>query len=159
MSSTTSIAPVRKGVLVKVDAARAFEIFTSGIDRWWPKTQGVGSSPIAESVIEPFAGGRWFAKYEDGSQITTGHILACEPATRVLFSWEFNADWKPDASAPSEVEVTFTAEEPGTTRVQLEHRLFERMGEEGGTKMRNDVEGGWPALLDLFAIQVAGQSN
>jgi hypothetical protein len=32
------------------------------------------------------------------------------------------------------------------------------MGEEGGTKMRNDVEGGWPALLELFANQ-AGQSN
>jgi uncharacterized protein YndB with AHSA1/START domain len=158
MSSTISIAPVRKDVRVNVDAARAFEVFTSGINQWWPKT-GVSSSPIAESIIEPFTGGRWFANYEDGSQITNGHVLVCEPAKRVLFSWEFNADWKPDASAPSEVEVTFVAEEPGTTRVQLEHRLFERLGEENGTRMRNDVEGGWAALLELYAIEAAGRSN
>jgi hypothetical protein len=34
--------------------------------------------------------------------------------------------------------------------VELEHRKFERLGAEGGAKMRKDVDGGWPGLLELF---------
>jgi hypothetical protein len=32
----------------------------------------------------------------------------------------------------------------------LEHRKFEQMGAEPGEKMRKDVDGGWPAMLDRF---------
>jgi len=40
----------------------------------------------------------------------------------------------------------------GATRVDLEHRLFSRMGE-GGASMREGVgaEGGWGTLLGMFA--------
>jgi hypothetical protein len=34
--------------------------------------------------------------------------------------------------------------------VELEHRLFERMGTEGGTIMHDTVERGWPAILELL---------
>jgi len=73
-----------------------------------------------------------------------------------VLSWEFDAQWKSDASARSEVEVNFIAEGPQTTRVELEHRNFERMGNDGGEKMRKDVENGWPARLDMYAREVAG---
>ena len=46
----------------------------------------------------------------------------------------------------TEDEVTFVAEGDGT-RVQLEHRHFERLGKDGGEKMRRDVEGGWAATI------------
>ena len=59
---------------------------------------------------------------------------------RLLLTWEFNAHWQPDASAPSEIEITFVAEGPGRTRVELEHRHFERMGKDGGEK--------WSCLFD-----------
>jgi len=159
MTRTITITPVRKSVVVQADQARAFDLFTAGIDRWWPRSHGIGASPIRESVIEPFVGGRWYTRCEDGSQVTTGHILAWEPGRRVAFSWEINSDWKPDSSTPSEVELTFIPEGPGTTRAQLEHRLFERMGKDSGEKMRKDVDGGWPGLLDMYAKEVAGQSN
>jgi uncharacterized protein YndB with AHSA1/START domain len=77
----------------------------------------------------------------------------------LVLSWEFNAQWQPDASASSEVEVTFSAEGPGATRVALEHRNLERLGRDGGEKMRRDVEGGWPARLEMYAREVAGQSG
>lgn len=66
MSPTITIAPVRKSVVVKVDVARAFEIFTHGFDRWWPKKLPAdpdmkhrisASSAVKESLIEPFKGG------------------------------------------------------------------------------------------------------
>jgi uncharacterized protein YndB with AHSA1/START domain len=168
LSLTVTIAPVRRSVVVKVDAARAFEIFTRDFDRWWPRklpadprtTQSAGaSSAVKESLIEPFAGGRWYARCEDGYEVTLGHVLAWEPGRRVLFSWEFDAQWRPDASAASEVEVTFIAEGPDATRVELEHRNFERMGQAGGEKMRKDVEGGWPARLEMYAAEVARRSS
>ncbi len=157
MNRTVPIAPVRKSVVVDATPDQAFEAFSARIDRWWPKTHGIGAAPVRESVIEPYVGGRWYTRCEDGSDVTVGHVRAWEPGRRLVFSWEISADWKPDARAAfaSEVQVTFTAQADGQTRVDLEHRDFERMDAPGGETMRNAVDGGWPALLALFAAEVA----
>jgi hypothetical protein len=159
MNRKISIAPVRKTLTVQVSPARAVEVFTLGIDRWWPKTHGTGSAPIRTSTIEPFVGGRWYATGEDGAEAVVGHVRVWQPGERFVVSWEINASWVPDARAEfaSEVEVRFIAESGGRTRVELEHRDFERVGE-GGDKMRGQVDGGWPGLLDLFAQEVARRS-
>jgi uncharacterized protein YndB with AHSA1/START domain len=151
MNRTVSIAPVRKSVVVNANPAFAFDVFTARIDSWWPKSHGIGSAPIAASIIEPFVGGRWYARCEDGTQVSHGHVLVWEPAQRVVFSWEITAQWRPATTALSEVEVRFIAEGPERTRVEVEHRSFERMGPTDGEKMRKDVDGGWPGLLALFA--------
>jgi hypothetical protein len=153
-----SIAPVRKSVVVAASTQRAFEVFTAGIDRWWPKTHGIGATPVRESIIEPFEGGRWYTRHEDGSDVVVGHVRVWQPHERFVVSWEIGADWKPDArvALASEVEVRFLADTPTRTRVELEHRNFERMGASAGEKMRQDVDGGWPALLELFARHAAG---
>jgi len=159
---------VRRSVVVGVDPARAFEIFTTGFDRWWPRKlpadprkvpPGGAPSPVKESLIEPFEGGRWYSRCEDGSETDIGHVLAWEPGRRLVLSWEFDAQWRPDATAASEVEVSFTPEGPNSTRVELEHRNFERMGQDGGRKMRGDVAGGWPTRLELYAQEVAAEAG
>jgi uncharacterized protein YndB with AHSA1/START domain len=157
MNRTITIAPVRKSVLVQAMADKAFEVFTAGVDRWWPKSKGIGATPIAESVIEPFLGGRWYSKQPDGTEVVVGHMRVWEPPHRFVVTWEINAAWKPDArvALASEVEVRFVAEEAGWTRVELEHRNFERMGAEGGESMRNSVDGGWPGMLELFAKEAS----
>ena len=156
MNRKISIAPVRKTLTVQASPARAFEVFTLGIDRWWPKNHSTGSAPIRTSIIEPFVGGRWYAIGEDGAEGVVGHVRVWQPAERFVVSWEINASWAPDARAEfaSEVEVRFIAESGGSTRVELEHRDFERMAE-GGEKMRGQVDGGWPALRDLFVQELA----
>ena len=155
MNRTIEIAPVRKSVVVDASPPQAFAVFTSGIDRWWPKSHGIGATPITQSVIEPFVGGRWYTQHEDGSDVVLGHVRVWEPAQRLVVSWEVSAEWKPDPrpAFTSEVEVRFTAE-AGGTRVELEHRNFERLGAAAGEKMRKDVDGGWPAILDLYAKDV-----
>jgi uncharacterized protein YndB with AHSA1/START domain len=157
MNRTLEIAPVRKSLLVEATPAQAFEVFTAGIDRWWPKTHGIGAAPLRESIIEPFVGGRWYTRHEDGSDVVVGHVRVWDPGQRFVVSWEISADWKPDSRAAfaSEVEVRFTAEGAGRTRVELEHRDFERMGPEPGEKMRQAVDGGWPAILALFAAEAS----
>jgi len=161
LSTTLQIAPVRKTVWVNASPQRAFEVFTAGIDRWWPKTHGIGPTPPRKSVIEPFVGGRWYTTNEDGTQTVVGHVLVWRPAERFACSWEISAEWKPDARVAfaSEVDVSFQADAQGGTRVDLEHRNFERMGRAGGEKMRKDVDGGWPALLDLYARSASNGEN
>jgi len=153
LNRTISIAPVRKSVFVQASPARAFEVFTAGIDRWWPKSKGIGGTPIRESIIEPFVGGRWYTIFEDGRQAVVGHVLIWQPGQRLVITWGISAEWKPDPRPEftSEVELRFLADVPGCTRVELEHRNFERMGPAAGETMRNSVDGGWPTMLELFA--------
>ena len=157
MNRTISIAPVHKSIVVEASPAKAFEVFTARINSWWPKSHGIGAAPIRESFIEPFVGGRWYTKCEDGSDVVVGHVRIWEPAERLVVSWEISADWKPDAriAFASEVEIRFLADTDRRTRVELEHRNFERMGAAAGETMRKGVDGGWPGLLELFAKQAS----
>jgi len=157
LNTTLNIAPVRKTVIVQATPARAFEVFTAGINRWWPKSHGIGSAPVRESIIEPYVGGRWYAMCEDGTEAVVGHVRVWQPGERFVVSWEISAEWKPDPRAQyaSEVEVRFVTEAVGRTRVELEHRDFERMGAAPGASMRGAVDGGWTPLLELFAREAA----
>ncbi len=150
MTQTISIAPVRRTIRVNASAARAFEVFTSGLGKWWPRDHGVGKLPMKQAVMEPRLGGKWYELAEDGSRADVGKIIVWEPPQRFVMTWDINSRWKPDTTVGSEVEVRFIAEGAGVTRVELEHRKFEQLGAEGGAKVRRDVDGGWPGLLQLF---------
>jgi uncharacterized protein YndB with AHSA1/START domain len=157
VSPTVTITPVRKTVVVNIDPALAFEIFTGGINTWWPKSHSMGGAPFKTSRIEPFEDGRWYAEREDGSEFTIAHVLIWQPGRRVVFRWEITGGWKLDAANPSELEVNFIAD-GATTRVELEHRDFDRVGQEVGKQFRNDVERGWPVLLSIYSAEVMRQT-
>jgi uncharacterized protein YndB with AHSA1/START domain len=150
MTPTITIAPVRKSIRVNASQTHAFEVFTSGIGRWWPRKKSIGKPPMKAAVIEPRLGGRWYELGEDGSQADVGKILVWEPPQRFVVSWDINSQWKPDTAVSSEVEVRFVADGPNATLVELEHRKFERMGAQAGASMRKDVDGGWPGMLEHF---------
>jgi uncharacterized protein YndB with AHSA1/START domain len=150
MTRTVTIAPVRKSIRVNASPAHAFEVFTSGIGRWWPHKGSIGKAPMKTAVMEPHLGGRWYELGEDGSQADVGKILVWEPPQRFVVSWDINSQWKPDKTVSSEVEVRFIADGPNATLVELEHRKFEQMGAEAGASMRKDVDGGWPGMLEHF---------
>jgi len=147
-------APVKKSLVVPASQKRAFEVFTAGFGRWWPKTHSIGASPLKLAVMESKAGGRWYGQLEDGSQAEWGDVLAWEPPARVLLAWRIGADWRYDPSLLTEVEVTFAAEGEGT-RVTLEHRLLENMGAEAAAvRELFSSDSGWSGLLHLFAAEI-----
>lgn len=155
MSQTITIAPVRKTIRVKASAARAFEVFTAGLGKWWPIDHGIGKTPRkGVAAMETRLGGHWYELAEDGTRTDVGRIVAWEPPQRFVMTWDINSQWKPDTTIGSEIEVQFIAESAGVTRVELEHRKFEQMGAEPGAKMRSDVDGGWPSMLERFRKQV-----
>ena len=152
MSTRTIMpAPVRHNLHVKAGIAKAFDVFTAGINRWWAKSHKIGVADLKEVVIEPRAGGRWYEVDTDGSTCEWGKVLAWEPPHRLVLGWQITPDFKYDPNLLTEVEITFT-EEAGGTRVQLEHRDLEKFGERADA-MRGAVNSGWPQLLGLFAIE------
>jgi uncharacterized protein YndB with AHSA1/START domain len=153
VSRTVTIAPVRKSVLVPADPALAFEIFTVGIDSWWPKSHSMGGPPFKQSVIEPFAGGRWYAERQDGSEVNIGHVVVWEPSRRVVFRWEIGPGFKADPERSTEIEVNFVSLGSGSTRVELEHRNFDRIRDEAGHAYRDGLDRGWPSALDHYATE------
>jgi uncharacterized protein YndB with AHSA1/START domain len=154
MSSVIDTASVRRTVTVRLSVERAFRLFTDGYDSWWPRTHHIGKSPMKRAIIEGKTGGRCYAEQEDGTDCPWGQVLVWDPPKRLVLAWQITHEWgyDPDLSRASEVEVRFTPEADGTTRVDLEHRHFERHGA-GGDSIRTAVasEGGWGALLGLFA--------
>ena len=158
----TTNAPVRKTIHVRADVERAFHVFTAGMDSWWPRSHSIGQSGLAEAIIETKAGGRCYQKSVDGSECDWGRILVWEPPQRFVLAWHLNAAWQydPDPNKASEVEVRFTPEPDGSTRVDLEHRHFERHGA-GGPIVRTGVDSpeGWGSLLQMYAEAAADSAR
>jgi uncharacterized protein YndB with AHSA1/START domain len=144
---------VRKSVIVSVSQQHAFDVFTQGFDGWWPRSHHIGKSPMKQAIIEAREGGRCYTTQEDGTECDWGQVLTWDPPHRFVMAWQITHEWgyQPDLARSSEVEIAFTPLPDGGTRVDLEHRHFERMGPEGDT-MRVGVggPGGWPTLLDQF---------
>jgi len=152
----TQPEPVRKSVRVRASAERAFHVFTTEMDSWWPRTHHIGTSPMKRVVVEGRPGGGVYTEQEDGLSCSWGTVLTWEPPHRFVMAWQVSSEWKyePDLAKCSEVEVQFTPADDGTTLVELEHRDFQRHGG-AYAKMRDQVnaEGGWGALLVLFGAK------
>jgi uncharacterized protein YndB with AHSA1/START domain len=151
------IEPVRRQVTVEASQVRCFEVFTTGIDRWWPREHHIGKSPLARQVLEPRASGRWYSVCQDGSECEVGKVLVWDPPHRLVLAWQITARWQYDPAFVTEVEVVFTADGPRRTRVDLEHRNLERYGDDAAAFRKTiDAAGGWGLLLDMFARTAAG---
>jgi uncharacterized protein YndB with AHSA1/START domain len=159
MTSSTQATTVRHEVTVDAPIERAFAVFTEDFGSFKPREHNLLSVDIAETVLEPRAGGRLFDRGVDGSECQWARVLVCEPPDRLVISWDINPQWQveTDLERTSEVEVRFTAEGAGRTRVELEHRHLDRHLD-GWEGMREAVDSadGWPLYLQRYAELLAG---
>jgi uncharacterized protein YndB with AHSA1/START domain len=145
-TSAQEVEPVRITVRVRRNIVDAFDLFTTDIGSWWPLDKAsFGGDRASELHFEPFAGGRFYERYIDGEEHTGGRVLRWEPPRLLAYTWQHD-DW----SAPTEVEVRFFEEEPSLTRVELEHRAWERL-EAVAHRMRDMYNNGWPTVMTCFA--------
>ena len=155
---TNALASVTKTVVVNVDQQRAFEVFTTGIDSWWPRSHHIASSPLKESVIEPREGGGWYGLCEDGTKDYAGRVLAWNPPDSVILAWQITGEWRYDPDFVTEVEVHFIPETPNRTRVELEHRNLDRFGAHQSQMTETFTsDGGWNGLMQMFAAAAEGR--
>jgi len=157
MTSVADISAVRKTITVDASVEHAFKVYTEGYDSWWPRTHHIGKMPMQKAIIETHKGGRCYTTQADGSECDWGRVLVWDPPHRLVLAWQITHEWgyEPDLAKSSEVDIRFTAEPGGKTRVDLEHRHFERHGA-GGASMRTAVDssGGWGGLLEMFKTRV-----
>jgi uncharacterized protein YndB with AHSA1/START domain len=157
MSSGTDANSVRKFVSVHAPQAVAWRVFTEKMGAWWPlASYKIGQANAVDAIIEPRVGGRWYEQGDDGSTCQWGSVLAWEPPSRLLLSWDITADWQYDPTLKTEIEVRFFADGRDRTRVELEHRHLDRYGARRD-QMRAifDTEGDWGKLLEMFARAAA----
>lgn len=144
---------VKKSMSVQASPAVAWRVFTEKMTRWWPLDHyKIGKAKAVEAIIEPHVGGRWYERGEDGSTCDWGRVLVWEPGSRLVLTWDINADWQHDPNLKTEVEVRFIADGKERTRIELEHRRLDRFGERRDQMRRVfDQEGDWGKLLAMFA--------
>ncbi|MFC4372703.1 SRPBCC family protein [Nocardia halotolerans] len=153
--STTPELPVLAGkATVALPLERAFAFFTASFGSWWPPAYHIGAAEMADAIIEPREGGRWYERGVDGTECDWGTVLTWEPPHRLVLTWQINGRWQydPDPAHASEIEIRFVAEGPERTDVTLEHRYLDRLVE-GKAIADTIVEGGggWSTLLEAFA--------
>jgi uncharacterized protein YndB with AHSA1/START domain len=159
MSVVELLPPVRESIAVAAAQEQAFHVFADQLGVWWPREYSIGDSDMVDFVVEPRTGGRWYEVGADGAECDTGQVKAYEPPDRLVLAWHLNGEFKfdPDPDHASEVEILFIAEGPQRTRVEIEHRRFERHGATAHA-VRGAVasRGGWGHCLANFAAQIAG---
>lgn len=156
-STENAVPPVAKSVVVPSSAERAFAVFTKCPMQWWPAEHILVPPPREEIVFEPHAGGRWYERSSDGIERDWGRIVEWSPPRRLVLTWQIDGRWQPvaDPSMASEIEVTFTQQDPGATVVELAHVKLHQHGADAQA-IRAAVDGPSPGLtLANFASAVA----
>lgn len=140
------ISPLRISFEVACSAEHAFETWTSRIGSWWPRDHTVSGDRDLLVVLEAGVGGRIFERTGEGLEHDWGVVTTWDPPHRLCYKWHIGRD----AAAATDVEVRFVAQGAHETRVEVEQRGWERLGEAAGAwRDRNRV--GWETLLPHFA--------
>ena len=155
MTQATDTSVVRTA-LVKAPIERAFKVFTEQMASWWDADHHLVEG-FERMEVDLRPGGAITEFGKDGQSCTWAHVLAYEPPTRFVFSWDISVQWtiETDPARCSEVEVLFEPE-GGATRVTLTHRHLDRHGE-GWESMAAAVggDGGWDLAVYASVAEAA----
>lgn len=143
--------PLRLSFSVDCPPEHAFATWAERTSLWWPRGHTVTGEPDLEIVFEARPGGRIFERTAGGREEDWGEVLVWEPPRRLGYLWHLRAD-RADAS---DVQITFTAEGDGSTRVDIEHGGWQRLGDRAPAR-RQANRRGWEGLLPAYVAACAG---
>jgi hypothetical protein len=134
--------PLRMSFDVACPADHAFSVWTSDIGTWWPHDHTVTGRGDVTVVLECRVGGRIFERTPEGDEHDWGAVTVFDRPSRLAYLWHLGGD-RADAT---EVDVRFVAVGAGATRIEIEHRGWERLGTRGAA-WRERNQAGWASLL------------
>jgi uncharacterized protein YndB with AHSA1/START domain len=144
------IDPLQISVVVACDVTHAFAVFTEKTSMWWPPTHSVSHEPGLTVIFEPKVGGRIFERTPARTEFDWGQILVWDPPKRLGYLWHIRTD----RAQATEVQIRFVALPDGTTRVDIEHTGWDRLGD--AAQSRRDANGkGWGGMLPHFVAACA----
>ncbi len=144
------IEPIRLAFDVDCPVEHAFDVWTARIAQWWPTDHTVSAEDGLTVVLEGRPGGRIFERRTSGTEHDWGEVTIWEPPTRLGYTWHLNRD----RSDATRVEIRFVARGQTSTRVEIEHRDWERLGSDG-EHWRQRNQGGWATLLPHYVAAAA----
>jgi uncharacterized protein YndB with AHSA1/START domain len=152
----TDVPGISKSVVVPASAAGAFRVYTGHPAEWLPPEHYFipGAVTIA---MEPRAGGRYYERGADGSEITRGTLLEWEPPARLVVTWRIGPNWGPvfDDEHASRIVVDFNELAPDSTEVVLTYTELGRHGDMA-PMLRASIDIAGPGnTLDRYAAAVA----
>jgi hypothetical protein len=134
---------------VRCSREHAFRVWTTKIAQWWPADHTVSGEP-ADIVVEGRVGGHIFERTADGTVHEWGEITTWDPPQHLGYRWYLRQD-RADAT---QVDIVFTERGGASTRIEIEHHGWDRLGVKGPERRRTN-EGGWRGLLPHF-IEACG---
>ena len=147
-SEDSRLDPVVKTIVAPLPPERAFALFFEGMAGWWPLlTHSVYEDEATGVTVEGREGGRIIEHTADGREAVWGEVLVWEPPARAVVTWHPGYE----DEAATELELRFTAE-GDLTRIDLEHRGWENLGERA-EKTRAGYETGWNLV---FGVRYGG---
>ena len=153
MSDALVIEVVRKTVTVDCAVEEAFRVFTADAKSWWPVDSHSIHQTVAEIVFEERVGGEVYEVSTSGEKGHWATVLEWEPPGRLVLARNI----REAEASPTEVEVRFLPEGDGT-RVELEHRGWERLAEDAEEK-RSSYDSGWDFVLGRYAERGNGRGR
>ena len=140
-----TLAPLVKTVVVPLDRARAFELFTTGFAEWWPlATHSVGLHDAVDVSFPARVGGEIVETRKDGATSTWGTVTEWDPPAGVRFTWH---PGQGDSMA-GDVEVRFVLDTDDRTVVTLTHSGWDRRP--NGAEARRSYDSGWEPVLEAY---------
>jgi uncharacterized protein YndB with AHSA1/START domain len=128
----------------------AFALWTSRIGTWWPQDHTVTGEPGLVIVLEGVVGGRIFERTADGTEHDWGVVTRWEPPSRLSYRWHLHRD----PADATDVEIRFLAQGAAATRIEIEHRGWDRLGTVAD-EVRSRNRAGWETLLPHFRVAAA----
>ncbi len=142
------MTPLTLSFDVDCSVEHAFSTWTDEIGTWWPRDHTV-TGAAAAVVMQSGVGGRIYERTPDGDEHEWGEVTAWEPPGRLAYLWHLARD-RADAT---QVEIRFVPRGDDGTRVEIEHRGWERLGATG-EQWRERNQMGWESLLPHYAAAV-----
>ena len=101
-------------------------------------------------MFEPRVGGRIFERTSDGQEIDWGEITEWDPPHRLRYRWHIATD----VVNATDVEIAFRRLSDSSTRVDIEHGGWDRLGEIG-QPWRDANQGGWDGVMPAYLAACA----
>ena len=137
--------PVIKRLIVPLDAERAFRLFTSDMDSWWPFDSHSLTGERPPKFDPPRAEGDEVAEIlPDGTRHVWGTVTEWRAGRRFAMTWHVGR--QPDRA--TQVSVDFETVADGT-QVTLVHDGWPVLGAEASTIQANYASG-WTMVLGQF---------
>jgi hypothetical protein len=142
--------PVRQSITIESTIEHTFDVFVRELATWWPVEPFSfgGRDRIRTVSVDGRTGGRIVEHWHDGSERDWGTVLDWQAPSGFTMTWNVTGE-------PTEVELRFLAIEPELTRVEVEHRGWEKLDDEQlsaacalpGGYLGGAFTKGWAAIL------------